>query len=68
MLDISGDITVTVIAEDGGTPPFIGSKTVTFHVEGVNDNAPYFLTKDKSISITLEEDKVNPDFFKSLVS
>lgn len=40
-----------IIAEDGGTPPLVGSATLTIGISDINDNCPQF--SDSQLNITL---------------
>ncbi|XP_021355742.1 cadherin-related tumor suppressor-like [Mizuhopecten yessoensis] len=49
----SGQITLLVMATDGGTPPLMATAVVTVQVKDVNDHAPSFM--DNETNITMNE-------------
>lgn len=40
-----------IVAEDGGTPPLVGSATLTIGISDINDNCPQF--NDSQLNVTL---------------
>ncbi|XP_053792622.1 protocadherin-20 [Vidua chalybeata] len=40
-----------IVAEDGGTPPLVGSATLTIAISDINDNCPQF--NDSQLNVTL---------------
>ncbi|XP_077999715.1 cadherin-23-like [Glandiceps talaboti] len=52
--EMDGKYTLIVKAEDRGEPRLHDNTTVSINVEGINDNAPYFLQKIYTANITEE--------------
>ncbi|KAM8977493.1 protocadherin-20 [Pelodytes ibericus] len=49
--EVKSDYKTIIIAEDGGSPPLLGSATLSILISDVNDNCPQF--HDSQINITL---------------
>ena len=64
----AGQITVTLIATDEGTPSRTGVATCNIIVQGVNDNLPYFRQNQQNVSVFVMEGHIEKDIFQSVVS
>lgn len=63
----SGIIELTVVAEDGGTPPRNSTALIKITINDINDNVPEFCNDGQTLEFTFNELDTKKDFYAAKV-
>lgn len=63
----SGNLQLTVVAEDGGKPPRNSTALIQITINDINDNAPEFCDDDQTLEFTFNESDTTKAFYTAKV-
>lgn len=58
----SGILELTVVAEDGGTPPCYSTALIKITINDINDNVPEFCNNGQTLELTFNELDTNKTY------